>query len=151
MPRNKKEGMIFTVLMCGLMVLGMSLYNLAIHDALTASALFGGFPLGFIVAFILDVFVVGVVAKKIAFRLPVPKHKPIYMILTISSLMVLGMVSFMSAYGLIVEGQAGTLFSSAYFKAWLTNFVVALPYQLLIVGPFSRSILKKVQNAPVEV
>ena len=146
MPRNKKEGMIFTVLMCGLMVLGMSLYNLAIHDALTASALFGGFPLGFI----LDVFVVGVVAKKIAFRLPVPKHKPIYMILTISSLMVLGMVSFMSAYGLIVEGQAGILFSSAYFKAWLTNFVVALPYQLLIVGPFSRSILKKVQNAPVE-
>ena len=75
MPRNKKEGMIFTVLMCGLMVLGMSLYNLAIHGALTASALFGGFPLGFIVAFILDVFVVGVVAKKIAVRLRLSRRR----------------------------------------------------------------------------
>lgn len=151
MPTNKKEGMIFTVLMCGLMVLGMSIYNLAIHDALTAGALLGGFPLGFVVAFILDVFVVGVIAKKIAFSLPVPKYKPIYMILTISSFMVLGMVSFMSAYGMIMEGQASVLFSTAYFRAWITNFVVALPYQLLIVGPFSRNLLRKIQNAPVNV
>ena len=61
--------------------------------------------------------------------------------------MILGMVSYMPPYGLIVKGQADFLFSIAYFKAWLANFVVALPYQLLILGPFSRNILRRVQTS----
>ena len=34
MPTNKKEGIIFTTIMCSMMVLGMSLYNLLLHDHL---------------------------------------------------------------------------------------------------------------------
>ena len=32
MPTNKKEGIIFTTIMCSMMVLGMSMYNLLLHD-----------------------------------------------------------------------------------------------------------------------
>ncbi len=50
--------------MCFCMVLGMSIYNLVLHDSLSWGALSTGLIPGFIVAFILDVFVVGAIAKK---------------------------------------------------------------------------------------
>lgn len=148
MPTNKREGMIFTTLMCFLMVTGMSIYNLIIHDSFSLSAFTKGFLPGFIVAFILDVFVVGIVAKKIAYKLPVKKDKPLYMILTISSLMVLGMVTFMSIFGIVMESQF--LSPSLYLKTWKMNFIAALPYQLLIVSPFSRYVLGMIQNRTVQ-
>lgn len=39
MPTNKKEGIVFTSLMCFLMVLGMSAYNLVLHDSFSLAAL----------------------------------------------------------------------------------------------------------------
>lgn len=144
MPTNKKEGMLFTTLMCFLMVFGMSTYNLLLHEEFSLYALSKGLLPGFIVAFILDVFIVGVLAKKIAFSLPFNKEKRLLLILTISSLMIIGMVTCMSLFGLLMEGQ--TLSLSAYFQAWGLNFIVALPYQLLIIGPFSRMILTNYQQ-----
>ena len=97
MPKTKNEGIFFTSLMCFLMVLGMSIYHLLLYQDFSMINLFMGLVFGFIVAFILDVFVVGIVAKKIAFSCSfIDKTKPIQLILTISSLMVLGMVTFMS-------------------------------------------------------
>ena len=104
MPTNKKEGIFFTTTMCSMMVLGMSLYNLLLHNNLGFVPLAAGLVPGFVVAFILDVFVVGVIAKKIAFRLPIKKENKLQLILTISSLMVLGMVTFMSLFGVLIEG-----------------------------------------------
>ena len=110
-------------------MVGMSTYNLLLHFHCTP--LSGLLP-GFIVAFILDVFIVGVLAKKIAFLYPLIKKTAI----TYSD-------HFEShdyqhgdrrLFGLLMEGQ--TLSLSAYFQAWGLNFIVALPYQLLIVGPF---------------
>lgn len=147
MPKTKNEGIFFTSLMCFLMVLGMSIYHLLLHQDFSMINLFMGLVFGFIVAFIFDVFVVGIVAKKIAFSCSfIDKTKPIQLILTISSLMVLGMVTFMSLFGLVVEGGFGALSVAAYLNAWKMNFIVALPYQLLIVGPFSRFVLKTIQN-----
>lgn len=145
MPTNKKEGIFFTTIMCSMMVLGMSLYNLQIHDNLALIPLFTGLVPGFVVAFILDVFVVGVIAKKIAFRLPIKKENKLQLILTISSLMVLGMVTFMSLFGVLMEGGIPDNLWAAYSEAWRLNVIVALPLQLLIVGPMSRTILGKIQ------
>ena len=80
MPTNKKEGIIFTTIMCSMMVLGMSLYNLLLHDNLALIPLVAGLVPGFVVAFILDVFIVGVIAKKIAFRLPIKKENKVQLI-----------------------------------------------------------------------
>lgn len=148
MPKNKKEGLIFTTLMCFMMVFGMSLYNLWLHHAFSLENLLGGLVPGFVVAFILDTVVVGVLAKKIAFKLPfVHKKPPLSTILTISCLMIIGMVTCMSLFGLVMEGGMSSLSTPAYLKTWGMNFVVALPYQLLVVGPSARFVLKKVQTA----
>lgn len=68
LPTNKKEGIIFTTMMCFLMVLGMSVYNLWLHGDLQFSSLLIGLVPGFVVAFILDVFIIGVIAKKNSFQ-----------------------------------------------------------------------------------
>lgn len=79
MPTNKKEGIIFTTMMCFSMVFGMSIYNLWLHQELYLTKFMIGLLPGFIVAFILDVFVIGVLAKKIAFKLPLnPEKKSTY-------------------------------------------------------------------------
>ncbi|MCP8858226.1 DUF2798 domain-containing protein [Latilactobacillus fuchuensis] len=145
MPQNKKEGIIFTTLMCFCMVLGMSIYNLLLHGALTWIALVTGLIPGFIVAFILDSFVIGVLAKKIAFKLPLNQDSKLQMILTISCLMILGMVTCMSLFGVLIEGGIPNDLSGAYLHAWRMNIIVALPLQLIIVGPFSRLILGRIQ------
>lgn len=97
------------------------------------------------VAFILDVFIVGVIAKKLAFKLPINKDSKLQLILTISSLMVLGMVTCMSLFGILMGGSGSEDLLSAYLTAWKMNVIAALPLQLLLVGPFSRKILSIIQ------
>lgn len=76
LPTNKKEGIIFTTMMCFLMVLGMSAYNLWLHQDLHLSSLLIGLVPGFVVAFILDVFIIGVLAKNyLPLKLPVNPEK----------------------------------------------------------------------------
>ncbi|MCJ1988691.1 DUF2798 domain-containing protein [Pseudolactococcus carnosus] len=146
MPTNKKEGIIFTVMMCSLMVIGMSIYNLWVHNSLNIIALAIGFIPGFIVAFVLDVFIVGVVAKKLAFKLPINKVNKCQLILTISTLMVIGMVTFMSVFGLLMNGNISSITFLDYLHAWETNIIMALPLQLIIVGPISRQVLSVIQK-----
>lgn len=147
MPKSKNQGIFFTTLMCFLMVLGMSSYNLVIHHDFSLMNLAKGLVPGFVVALVLDVFIVGVLSKKIAFSFSfIDRNKPLQLILTISCLMVIGMVTFMSFFGLLVESGLSNLSFGAYVNAWKMNAIVALPYQLLIVGPFSRLMLRKVQQ-----
>lgn len=63
MPRNFKEAMVFTCLMCGIMVFGMSMWNLFVAGAFSWKHVFLGFIPGFIVAFILDTLIVGPIAR----------------------------------------------------------------------------------------
>lgn len=146
MPTNKKESLIFTCMMCSMMVLGMSLYNLLLHHHFSFPELIKGFIPGFMVAFILDEFVVGVLAKKIAAKAPIDPEKPIQIILTITFAMVLGMVTCMSLFGIIMELGFPESMLGLYLHAWKMNFIVALPLQLFIVGPISRKVLTNIQN-----
>ncbi|AQP53372.1 DUF2798 domain-containing protein [Vagococcus penaei] len=150
MPTNPKEGLIFTSLMCFLMVLGMSIYNLALHDALTFSNFITGFVPGFIVALLLDMFIIGRFAKQIAFSLPINKNQPLQLILTITCLMVIGMVTCMSLFGVIMENGLSNSLLTNYITAWKVNLIAALPLQLVIVGPFSRKILALIQSKQPE-
>ena len=63
MPRNFKEAMVFTCLMCGMMAFGMSMWNLFFAGAFSWKHVFLGFIPGFIVAFILDTLIVGSIAR----------------------------------------------------------------------------------------
>ena len=142
MPRNKKEGIIFGVTMCFLMVCGMSAYNLALVGKLSFAKFAVGLIPGFIVAFFFDTVIVGPVAKKIAFKLPIDKNSKLQIILAISLLM----VTFMSVFGLLMRPELPENIVSAYFIGWGMNFITALPLQLLIVGSISRLKLQMLQR-----
>lgn len=77
MPANKKEGLIFGVMMCFGMVCVMSIYNAIINRAIYDFSLMTVFEMviGFMIALLLDLLLVGPLAKKIAFRMPFDKTK----------------------------------------------------------------------------
>ncbi|CAI6325158.1 hypothetical protein NRS6167_21080 [Bacillus subtilis] len=103
MPTNKKEGLIFGVMMCFGMVCVMSIYNAIINGAIQDFSLVtvSEMVIGFMLALLLDLLLVGPLAKKIAFSLPFDKSKKLYVILAMSTCMVIGMVLCMSVFGLV--------------------------------------------------
>lgn len=151
MPQNKRESLIYTVIMCFLMVLWMSMYNVALHTGQfsleTLKEGWLGFPLAYICAICLDWFLVSKLAKRFAFRFLLKPHSSTFKkTLAISSCMVVPMVIFMSLYGClevcIASGQW-----SLFPIIWLTNipknFIMALPFQLIIAGPAIRTLFRK--------
>lgn len=97
MGQTKLQKFIFTLMMCFGMVLGMTIYNMLLNEGFHSqffNNLLKDFWLGFIVALLLDVFIVGKIAKPIALKIVKPNNetKPIKIILTISLCMVIGMV-----------------------------------------------------------
>ncbi|KRK76628.1 hypothetical protein FC67_GL000529 [Companilactobacillus alimentarius DSM 20249] len=157
MPRNLKEEVVFTAIMAGLMVLVMTGYNVSMAQGLTGGlgalvvAILKGYPLGLVVAIILDLLIVGPIAKGLAFKYIINdymKKNTVLIGITISVLMVLGMVTLMSFFGITVEGELSNGHVLAtYGHTWIFNLIVALPLQLLIVGPIARGVLGKMQNA----
>ena len=71
MPQNKRESLIFTVMMCFFMVFFMSIYNVACHHgALNLEIVkdaWIGFPIAYCFAMCCDWFLVSGLAKKFAF------------------------------------------------------------------------------------
>lgn len=153
MPRNLKEEIVFTAIMAGLMVLVMTGYNVAMAQGISsdlAMAILKAYPLGLIVAVLLDLLIVGPIAKGFAFKYIVNdymKRKTVLIGITISILMVVGMVTLMSLFGIIVEGKlANGHILATYGHTWIFNLIVALPLQLLIVGPIARKVLRQMQQ-----
>ena len=150
MPSSKKEGLIFGVMMCFGMVIVMSLYNAVINGTIQDFSMFSvvEIVIGLVIALVLDIAVVGPLARKIAFSLPIDRSKKINMILAMSSCMVIGMVLFMSLFGLVTAVFAHGLEVENLFTAYLMiagkNVIMALPLQLLIMGPLVRGLFTKV-------
>ncbi|MBN1075479.1 DUF2798 domain-containing protein [Clostridium botulinum] len=149
MGQTKLQKFIFTLMMCFGMVLGMTIYNMLLNEGFHSqffNNLLKDFWLGFIVALLLDVFIVGKIAKPIALKIVKPNNetKPIKIILTISLCMVIGMVIFMSMYGAItaVGFNSGAL--KIYPLCIIRNFIMALPLNMLIVSPVVRLSFNKV-------
>ena len=147
MGKNKTEKFIFTLMMCACMVLGMTIYNMILVKGFTteifSDLLYEYWP-GFIVALILDIFIVGKIAKFFAGKLVKENDPMIKRILIISSFMVCGMVLCMSFYGAFINIGFSPLLPYAYINAIWKNFIVALPLNLLIVSPLVRTVFIKI-------
>ncbi|WP_217581227.1 DUF2798 domain-containing protein [Lysinibacillus sp. GbtcB16] len=150
MPTTRKESLYFGLIMCFGMVLFMTLYNFYLNDIFGQISFLGGitdFLIGFIVAIILDLYLVGPIAKKIAFKLTANTSNVLFKILTLSTCMVIGMAFFMSIYGLITSYFHNGLYSNSIIKEFLSvfcrNFIVALPLQIIIMGPIVRFLFNK--------
>lgn len=143
MGQTKLQKFIFTLMMCFGMVLGMTVYNMILNEGFHSDLLTNllkEFWLGFAVALLLDIFIVGKLAKPIAFKIvkPTRETKQIKIILAISSCMVVGMVLFMSMFGAIVAAGFTVNALKLYPLCIIRNFVMALPLNLLIVSPLVR-------------
>lgn len=150
LPTTRKESIYFGTMMCFGMVMVMSFYNLFLNGGLghlSISAILGQLAIGFIVALILDLFLIGPLARKVAFKLPFDKSKKLYVVLAMSTCMVLGMASCMSLFGLFMSYAAEGFHSQNVFKdygmTFLKNVVVAFPLQLLVMGPLVRGLFVK--------
>lgn len=151
MPKNKRESLIFTVLMCFVMVFWMSLYNISLQTKELSFQVIQkgwlGLPLAYIIAICCDWFFVSKLAKTIAFRFFIqPSSSEIKKALTVSTCMVIPMVIIMSLYGAF-EACTHTGTWSNIGMIWLmnipVNFIMALPFQLLIAGPLVRFVFRK--------
>ena len=152
MPQNKRESLIFTVMMCFFMVFFMSIYNVACHHgALNLEIVKDAwirFPIAYCFAMCCDWFLVSGLAKGFAFRFLVkPESEPFKKAIAVSCCMVVPMVIIMSFYGAmeaIVSGGAGW---DQLLLIWIfnipRNFIMALPLQLLVAGPVIRGLFRR--------
>lgn len=150
MPQNKRESLIYTVIMCFVMVLWMSMYNVALQfgtlNLEVVAAGWLGFPFAYVVGMCCDWFIASRIAKGVAFRYLVkPQDSALKKILCISGGMVVCMVILMSLYGACEQAfHTGTW--SQVPTTWLANiprnFIMALPFQFLIAGPLVRRVFR---------
>lgn len=105
-----------------------------------------GFPIAYIFAMCCDWFFVSKIAKGFAFKYLVkPDSSVLRKVISVSCCMVVPMVIIMSLYGAVeVSIEMGNF--SNLLMMWITNipknFVMALPYQLIIAGPFVRFVFR---------
>ena len=125
MPQNKRESLIYTVMMCFFMVFWMGTYNVILQygtfnlEVLIASWI--GFPIAYVFAMICDWFIVSKLAKGVAFKFLVkPQDSMIKKIICISCCMAIPMVIIMSLYG-AVEGAFHTGNWGGIFMGWIIN------------------------------
>ncbi|QSF44353.1 DUF2798 domain-containing protein [Paenibacillus tianjinensis] len=147
MGKNKKEALIFTSIMCFLMVVGMSFYNVILFNGATNKVFLevaAGLLPALIVALFLDIVVISKIAKGLAFKLVKPSDPMIKKVLAISVFMVCGMVICMSLYGTLAHYGFGDNFLRHYLSILGLNFICALPLQLLVVGPLTRFLFTRI-------
>ena len=150
MPHNQRESLIYTVLMCFVMVLWMSIYNVALLygrlDLSVLAAAWLGFPFAYVFAMCCDWFLVGRLAKGVSFGFLVkPEDSDLKKVLCVSTYMVVPMVIIMSLYG-ACEGAVHTGLWGTVPRTWMLNipknFIMTLPLQLLIAGPVVRRVFR---------
>ncbi len=143
MPRNKFEDVIFTAIMATIMVYGMVVYNVALNTGGVTGATFvmalHELPIMVPIAFILEFFIVGKLAKMLAFTVVRPTDRPQVITYAISICICCIMCPTMSLI-------ATFLFKTPSFGTWVQtfgmNFPMAICYQMFYCGPFVRLIFR---------
>ncbi len=153
MGKNKFENFVFSIMVCALMVTGMTIYNLVLQshsgNAIAHHLLSLSFVGIFAVAFVIDWFIAAPIVKSLVKKWTNDQTPFIKKVLMISGLMVLFMCSAMSLVATLFQGFEGDLLP-AYLHTFAINIIFALPLQFLLVGPVARLIfLKLFQPQPL--
>ena len=146
MPKSLGQEILFTILMVFVMVYAMICYNISLAmGGLNNSVFLMAFhelPIMGPVAFVLDFFIVGSVAKKITFtKFDVKSTNPVFIILSISICSVWLMCPLMSlAATILFKGGFQKEMISIWLQTTALNYPMAAFWQLLIAGPLVRTI-----------
>ena len=149
MPKNKFQEIIFTILMVFVMVYAMVCYNIALNTGGMSNAVFLAafreLPIMMPIAFILDFFLVGNLAKKAAFRMvDVKTERPFHLILAISAVSVAWMCPLMSLVATLLFKNAGSQIIAVWLQTTVFNFPMALCWQLFFAGPLVRFVFGRI-------
>lgn len=145
MPKNKFEEVIFTVIMVFFMVYAMICYNISLNiggmkNEVFLSAFHELVIMGPI-AFILDFFIVGKIAKAKGFKIVnIDKDNPFHLVLVISFVSVIFMCPLMSLAATLLFKNAGSEFIAVWLETTVKNFPMALCWQIFFAGPVVRAI-----------
>ena len=143
MPKNKFQDFIFTVIMASVMVYGMVVYNVALNTGGVSGQTFLSalheLPIMIPVAFVLEFFIVGKIARYLAFKVMKPTDRPQFITYAISICICCIMCPTMSLVATI-------LFKTPSFGTWVQtwgmNFPMAICYQMFYCGPLVRLIFR---------
>ena len=145
MPKNKFQDVVFTAIMATIMVYGMVVYNVALNtgdvSGTTFVAALHELPIMVPIAFILEFFVVGKIARGLAFSVMTPQDRPQFITYAISICICCIMCPTMSliATFLFKEPSFGT-----WIKTWVMNFPMAICWQMFYCGPLVRLIFRMI-------
>ena len=145
MPKNTFQEVIFTILMVFVMVYAMICYNISLNiGGMTNEVFLSAFHELIImgpIAFILDFFIVGKLAKAKAFKIvDVKKDNPFHLVLAISFVSVILMCPLMSLAATILFKNAGSQIIAVWLQTTVLNFPIALCWQIFFAGPLVRFI-----------
>ena len=146
MPKNKFQDVVFTAIMATVMVYGMVVYNVALNMGKVTEATFLAavheLPVMVPVAFILEFFVVGRIARGLAFTVMKPDDRPQFITYAISICICCIMCPIMSLVATILFKETKTL--GTWIQTWAMNFPMAICYQMFYCGPFVRLIFRTI-------
>jgi len=148
MPQTKFQDFIYTVIMVPVMAYAMVCYNITLDRGALSNFVFRAalseLPLMCLIAFVLEFFLIGRVAQKLAFRLVRPERDaPVLITTTISGVIVCLMCPIMSLVASLLFNFSswGEAFAR-WVQIWFCNFPMALLYQLFFAGPLVRFIFR---------
>ena len=144
MPKNKFQDVIFTIIMATIMVYGMVVYNVALNiGSVTGQTFISAtheLPIMVPVAFVLEFFVVGKIAKALAFTVMKPSDRPQFITYAISICICCIMCPIMSLVATILFKETKSF--GTWIQTWAMNFPMAICYQMFYCGPFVRLIFR---------
>ena len=131
MPKTKFQEVIFTIMMVFVMVYAMICYNIALNIGGMSNEVFlSAFHELVImgpIAFVLDFFFVGTIAKKKALKIVNPeKENPFHLVLATT----------------ILFKHAGNQFIAVWLQTCAFNFPMALCWQIFYAGPLVRFLFR---------
>lgn len=146
MPKTKFQDVVYTIIMATIMVYGMVVYNVALNMGGVSGATFIAavheLPIMVPIAFILEFFIVGKIAKALAFTVVRPTDRPQFITYAISICICCIMCPTMSLVATILFKDTKTF--GTWIQTWAMNFPMALLYQLFYCGPFVRLIFRSI-------
>ncbi len=146
MPKNKLQDVVLTAIMAVVMVYGMIVYNVALNmggvSGVTFLAALHELPIMAPIAFVLEFFVVGKIARKLAFTVMRPDDRPQFITYAISICICCIMCPVMSLIAVILFKETKSF--GVWVQTWAMNFPMAILYQLFYCGPFVRLIFRTI-------
>ena len=146
MPKNKLQDVIFTAVMATVMVYGLVVYNVALNTGGVTGWTFlmalHELPVMVPAAFVLEFFVVGKIAKALAFTVVTPQDRTQIITYAISICICCIMCPVMSLIATILFKDTKTF--GTWVQTWGMNFPMAVCYQMFYCGPFVRLVFRTI-------